>query len=242
MSFNPDKPDNRDKTAAFALHYGVQVNSRFLGGYKGSLDNGGELIHLQETDLPPADEPDFTPHPLKDFAKFQNADPWPLANGNGRSLGRAAIDAFGLIPESWTASEPTPGTYGDAQADSDGDGLPDEWETRYFSNHDPSAEEDFDGDNQSNLVEYHAGTDPTDIKSLFKAYATETNEANQFSLNWFSVPGRSYTVQYVEKMSEEWQNLQEGIPASTNGNSTTFTDSSLEGKSQRYYRILLQSD
>lgn len=48
--------------------------------------------------------------------------------------------------------------------DSDGDGLPDEWEKRYGLNpNDPSdANADLDGDGFTNLEEHLAGTDPTD--------------------------------------------------------------------------------
>jgi len=69
----------------------------------------------------------------------------------------------------------TPGTlhqineieyYGSAgtPADSDGDGMPNDWETQHGLNpNDPTdATKDFDGDGVSNLDEYKAGTDPSD--------------------------------------------------------------------------------
>ncbi|MBT6462361.1 MAG: hypothetical protein HOK49_07465 [Opitutae bacterium] len=240
LSFNPDKPENRDKTAAFALHYGVNVNSRFLGGYKGSLDNMGEVLHLQKTDNSPADEPAYIPHPITDAVRFNNKDPWPQAAGNGQSLNRTSTDAFGLIASSWTILPPSPGSHGNG--DSDEDGLPDEWENQYFSNQDSGPDEDFDGDTQSNLVEYHAGTDPTDIQSAFTAITTEKTSANEFTIHWFSAPGKTYNIQYVEKLTEDWMDLRTDVPAATAGNATSFTDSGLQGKTQRYYRILLQTD
>lgn len=52
---------------------------------------------------------------------------------------------------------------GSISGDSDGDMLPDTWETRYGLNpNDPSdATQDQDGDGYTNLQEYRAGTDPT---------------------------------------------------------------------------------
>lgn len=51
--------------------------------------------------------------------------------------------------------------------DSDGDGMPDEWEKRYGLNPDDAGDAnlDKDGDGFTNLEEYLAGTDPTDAKS-----------------------------------------------------------------------------
>ena len=46
--------------------------------------------------------------------------------------------------------------------DRDGDGLPDQWEQRYFNNLAQGAEDDPDGDGVNNLDEYNAGTDPND--------------------------------------------------------------------------------
>ena len=47
-----------------------------------------------------------------------------------------------------------------ADGDSDGDGLPDEWELDNFGNLDYGAEDDPDGDGLVNIYEYWAGTDP----------------------------------------------------------------------------------
>ncbi len=44
--------------------------------------------------------------------------------------------------------------------DTDDDGLPDTWEQTYFENLDQGPDDDFDGDEYSNLEEYQAGTSP----------------------------------------------------------------------------------
>ena len=49
--------------------------------------------------------------------------------------------------------------------DTDADGLPDDWELRYFGNLDAKPGEDPDGDGIDNLTEFAWGTDPTSPKS-----------------------------------------------------------------------------
>lgn len=49
--------------------------------------------------------------------------------------------------------------------DTDGDGLPDGWETANFGNLTQTASGDFDLDGFSNLAEYNAGSDPDDFNS-----------------------------------------------------------------------------
>lgn len=48
-------------------------------------------------------------------------------------------------------------------ADTDHDGLPDEWERKYFDEEDASPDTDPDGDGQTNLQELQAGTNPADF-------------------------------------------------------------------------------
>jgi hypothetical protein len=69
-------------------------------------------------------------------------------------------------PAGTTEDWPSAGyaTYEPAKApqDSDGDGMPDEWEKRYHLNvTSPDAAEDKDGDGYSNIEEYINGSDPT---------------------------------------------------------------------------------
>src|SRR5439155_9753968 len=73
------------------------------------------------------------------------------------------------------AANPSPGLSFDpvtltVLADSDHDGLPDDWESAHgLSPNDPAdAQLDFDLDGQSNWQEYIAGTDPQDRQSFLK--------------------------------------------------------------------------
>jgi hypothetical protein len=49
--------------------------------------------------------------------------------------------------------------------DTDGDGLPDDWEMHHFGDLSQGAFDDSDGDGISNLREYEAGTDPNEEKA-----------------------------------------------------------------------------
>jgi len=72
---------------------------------------------------------------------------------------------------------------GSAPLDSDGDGMPDEWEQKYgFSPSDASnASKDKDGDGYTNIEEYLNGTDPTE----FVDYTKPENNVNTLSATVF---------------------------------------------------------
>jgi hypothetical protein len=57
--------------------------------------------------------------------------------------------------------------YTNPLLDSDGDGLPDLWEYKYFGTLAFSGSDDYDGDGVSNLNEYLDGTNPADASSLY---------------------------------------------------------------------------
>lgn len=81
-------------------------------------------------------------------------------------------------------------------ADTDADGIPDAWELSYLETLVEGAEDDSDGDAQSNLQEYLAGTDPTDPASNLSItqYIT-TPGGTMTTLTWQSVPTRNYFIE-----------------------------------------------
>ncbi len=83
--------------------------------------------------------------PSSDFSRE------PLPNG-----GRVDMGAFGNTLEATPASP-----------DSDGDGLPDDWETEFFGDLSPGPGDDTDGDGRPNLQEYHHGTNPMQLTKLY---------------------------------------------------------------------------
>jgi hypothetical protein len=85
-----------------------------------------------------------------DFADFPARYVRLVGHGNSQSL-------WNSYTEVTIQSSP--------DADSDGDGFPDGWETFYFGNLSQSATNDFDLDTFDNFAEYSAGSNPTNILS-----------------------------------------------------------------------------
>ncbi len=80
--------------------------------------------------------------------------------------------------------------------DTDGDGLPDDWEAKHALSAQSAdgadgAGGDPDGDGASNLAEYVAGTNPRDAASVLRVVAL-TNGGRQ--ITWQSVAGRRYQL------------------------------------------------
>ena len=79
--------------------------------------------------------------------------------------------------------------------DSDANGLPDWWELQYFGHltgTDPHA--DPDGDGASNLAEFLAGTNPTNVNSALRLSVQRGPGANFLTLQWPSAAGRYYNL------------------------------------------------
>lgn len=104
-----------------------------------------------------------------------------------------------------------------AIADSDGDGIPDVWETAHGLNPNLSDDAfmDSDGDGVSNLQEYIAGTDPNDPNSKPMIDAINVNK-NIVNLTFTAVSNRTYSIEYLDRLgSQIWQKVID-IPAKTN--------------------------
>ena len=95
------------------------------------------------------------------------------------------------------------------------DGLPDDWQNRYFGNKTDNwagAMEDSDGDGATNQQEFAAGTDPSDSADLLVLDLSKMEEGQR--LQWNAQPGAVYQLQQSNEISEEWLNVGEPILAS----------------------------
>ena len=121
-------------------------------------------------------------------------------------------------------------------ADTDGDGLPDSWETGRpgFSPNNPAdAARDNDGDGMSNLAEYIAGTDYLDPTSYLKV---EIVAAGQASLRFNAVSNRIYTVQYSDGLNPALWRALANISAYPNTRPEIVVDAN--AVTNRFYRLV----
>jgi hypothetical protein len=136
--------------------------------------------------------------------------------------------------------------------DSDGDGLPDAWESANGLNpNDPSdANDDADGDGTSNLEEYRAGTFAFDPNDGFRLTLVELNDGDT-TLEFLAIRGRTYTVQASLNL-RQW--TQVNFRVVTGGLPGTLQDSysasevqnlrievpAQAGATNRYFRAIVQ--
>ena len=87
--------------------------------------------------------------------------------------------------------------------DGDGDGIPDNWELAHGLNPYNAVDAllDPDGDGQTNLAEYLAGTDPHDLASWL--HLDQIEKVNGSAILHFTMPAyRSYTIQYKNLLTD----------------------------------------
>jgi formylglycine-generating enzyme required for sulfatase activity len=126
-----------------------------------------------------------------------------LSAGNGVTI--TANDGAGHSGSSSTV------TVSAALADADEDGLPDAWERTYTLT-DPNA--DTDGDGQSNLAEYLAGTNPLSVASTLKITTAARSSTSQFDLSFPAIAGKLYRVSTCADLST-WTPLSPTILATS---------------------------
>ena len=116
--------------------------------------------------------------------------------------------------------------------DSDGDGLPDDWETQYGEGA-GARDGDADADGASNWAEYIAGTDPTNVLSYLKLELTAAS--NLATLHFGALSNKTYTVEYNDDLkSLPWLKLTD-VSTGLSNRVASIVDP--EWRPSRYYRL-----
>jgi hypothetical protein len=123
-------------------------------------------------------------------------------------------------------------------ADSDRDGMPDDWEIAHGLNPlDPAdANLDSDGDGMTNLEEYLSGTNPNDSQSVLRLETVASGETG-VAIRFLAMEGKSYSVQFRDSLAEgDWQRLEDVPPGSRR--EVELVDPGRDTSPHRYYRLV----
>lgn len=219
----------------FRAKYGVAESVIVLGPYGGVLQDSGERLRLER---PGRLDINGLPYIAVDEIRYNDKAPWPpAADGGGPSLQRRNATAYGDDPINWVPSLPTPGAP-TGLADSDGDGLPDEWETANGT--DPlfaDATADPDGDGVNNLDEYRARTDPLDPASYLRLVVRWDN--GEVVLGFEAKAGRTYELLFKGTLGPGTWSLLQQFPAVVADRAESAVDLP-EVNTTRFYRLLVR--
>lgn len=121
------------------------------------------------------------------------------------------------------------------------DGLPDDWQVRWFGTDNLLAapHADASGTGQDNLFKWIAGLNPVDGSRFMMTASPVPGEPGKM---WFSfsplVAGHTYVVEYNDTLlPDDWHTLT-GYSQSDNGTTRTITDNTAPGD-RRFYRVVI---
>ncbi len=128
-------------------------------------------------------------------------------------------------------------------ADTDGDGMPDEWELPHnFDPADPAdAAQDRDNDGVSNLDEYRAGSDPLDMETYLKiSFVRVQGSPRTASVTFVAGPAKTYTVLRRDSVDHDAWTPVADVPATPKHRVVTVLDPTplTPEQTQGFYRLV----
>ncbi|MFH0907425.1 MAG: S8 family serine peptidase [bacterium] len=131
------------------------------------------------------------------------------------------------------------GTVRPGFADTDADGMEDNWELDNFGSlTNATSTSDADNDRFLDLHEYLAGTEPTNNQSYLKAFSPSNAPSGNFIVKWSSVANRFYILNRSTNLVEGFSGIASNLAATAPEN--TYTDAIATSAVFRTYRIQLQ--
>jgi Tol biopolymer transport system component len=217
-----------------------------------TLDGRYVVYTSRASDLVPGDTNQVTDVFVYDVATSNNllCSLSPVSNRSGNSVSWNPLlgaDGRSVLFQSF-ASDLAPGDYNNnpdlfllqlEAADSDNDGMSDDWELAYFGTLDRDGTRDFDADGATDYQEFIAGTDPTNQGSVLRVMTLTPLSGVGTTLLWPGIRGKTYQVQYRDDVTApDWTDL--AVPVSLNGATASAVDSTAEGKGHRFYRVVIR--
>jgi hypothetical protein len=138
--------------------------------------------------------------------------------------------------------------YWNGSRDTDGDGLPDWWESRYYGSITNAPSLGAAANGLNNLQCYWLGLNPANPRSTFKAQAALQPVTGYPLIVWDSVGGKTYAVQYASSLAlsatgftQALTVTETNVPEGVQGTATFVDDYTLTGgppgPNGRYYRV-----
>lgn len=222
--------------ATFRAKHNVPAAVQILGPFTGALDRGGEQLTLEQPDNP---NTDLVPYVVVEQLLYDDKSPWPAAaDGGGSSLQRISRFVFSSEPTNWIAAPPTPGLLVE-QVDTDGDGIPDSYESAHGMNPQINdGNEDLDDDGASNLIEYQNGTDPQIAQNFFRLGIELGANSNTAILDFYTLPGKNYEIEKTPSLAPANWDASFILSGATNAQLVRITNSDLS--SAQFYRLKIQ--
>jgi hypothetical protein len=137
--------------------------------------------------------------------------------------------------------------YWNATNDTDGDGLPDWWESRYYGNATNALPQATAANGFSNLQCFWLGLNPSNPNSTFKVQAASQPGTGYPRISWNSIGGKTYVVEYANRLasptafSQALSMTETNVPAGVESQLTFVDNFTLTGGppglNGRYYRV-----
>jgi hypothetical protein len=163
---------------------------------------------------------------------------WAVANVQLTNAGSYRVGITNIVGP---ASALTSNAVLTVLADTDGDGIPDDWETAHgFQASDPSdGSEDADHDGLTNLQEYLSGTDPASEGDSLRIERFFVEPDGVMQLEFNATSNRTYAVEFLEEAEPGgWRVLSEIMALSTNHAVKVVDLLPPEEARRRFYRVV----